>query len=159
MKFFCHVRLCVPHCPATLRDDSKYCKISHLWSPPVSVYSVVQCGVCTGCRVHHLNMITSYKLCVCVREGQNRSFSAGCTRPDYFQDHLLCRRGRNMATVKVVIHGVFLFSVVGWVEPRAVSLGSAGSPSPSNILSHFSHIRLDTGQLQCLPFLPPSLDM
>ena len=63
MKFLCHVRLG----PATLRDDSKYCRISHLWSPR-SLCTVRYSMECTGCRVHHLNMITSY-IQTLVREG------------------------------------------------------------------------------------------
>ena len=63
MKFLCHVRLG----PATLRDDCKYCRISHLWSPR-SLCTVRYSMECTGCRVHHLNMITSY-IQTLVREG------------------------------------------------------------------------------------------
>ena len=57
MKFLCHVRLG----PATLRDDTivNIVNITFVVSvSPVSVYSLE----CTDCRVHHLNMITSYKL-------------------------------------------------------------------------------------------------
>ena len=57
----------------------------------VNITFVVSPGLCTVlysvsrvCRVHHLNMITSYKLGV--REGQTGYFSAGSDRLEYFPD-------------------------------------------------------------------------
>ena len=120
---------------------------------PVSVYSAVQYGVYrvprTPSKHDHKSHTNS---CQGGREGQNRSYSAVSTGADYFQDDRFYWGGRLDKTGRIVIHGVFLFSVVGWGNFSSQG-GQGGSPSPPNILSH---IRLDWSQDSFIIFPPSS---
>ena len=122
---------------------------------PVSLYSSeVHVLYSTGCRVHHLNMITSYKLnWVLGRVRSDPSELAVLTRANYFQD--------DNAGEAVICRQSGLSSVRwwgGWLG-RQTTLVSAGSPSasPPNILSRSHQTRPNTRQLHCLHYLPPSL--